>query len=297
MTTSIISTKIRTPSLESNDVKTISLILDGVPVIISDFIGPTGSTGSTGVTGATGNTGNTGNTGASGATGNTGSVGITGNTGNTGNTGATGNTGNVGPTGNTGATGNTGNTGNTGATGVTGTFANPSTTNLNMGGFNITNTNSISCVTLIQTQPSSISIWSSNTVGISFTANTARLIPITGFTQTVNPNSDFSFNSSTGLITYTGSTTRYFQVSILFSYQALGIASNFTSFISKNGGLTIPNMRTFVSFLLLGQTNYFTSNLFDTIQLATNDTIQLGGLLTSSSTVNYQAATIIINAL
>jgi len=156
----------------------------------------------------------------------------------------------------------------------------------------------MSCTTLVQTQPTSISIWSSNTVGVSFTSGTARTVPITGFTQSVNPNSDFTFNASTGQVTYTGSSTRYFQVSLLFSYQPLGVASTFTSFISKNNSTSVSGMRTVITFLLLGATNYFTSNLFDTLQLATNDTIILGGLLSgTSTTINYQAVTYVINAL
>lgn len=142
---------------------------------------------------------------------------------------------------------------------------------------------------VLQLTPSAISIWSSDNVSISFTANTPKLIPITNFSQSVNPKSDFSYTSSTGECKYTGSTTRYFRVTIQYSYAALAIATTLTNFISKNGSTSISGARTVVTFLLLGQASVFNSFITDIVQLATNDTIQLGGQLATSNNVSYQA--------
>lgn len=261
--------------------------------------GNTGATGSTGASGAqgtpgsTGATGNIGSTGSIGQTGSTGSTGPTGIQGQTGSSGSTGSTGIIGPTGQTGSTGRTGPTGPLGQTGATGAaFPNPATTNLNMGNFAITNISNS-----YQNSPSAISIFSTATVSVSFSANTARLVPITGFSQSINANSDFSFVASTGQITYTGSATRYFAINIFYSYLSLGLASTFTDFISINSNLTPTRNRVVASFVLLGQTSYYAANLFDIIQLTTGSTIQLGGILTSSNNVSYQSVSYIINSL
>lgn len=161
---------------------------------------------------------------------------------------------------------------------------NSMTGNLNMG------TNSINnAVTVYQSTPSCISIWSSDVVGVSFTANTPKVIAITGFSQSINPNSDFTFTSTTGQIQYTGSTSRYFRVTIQYSYAALALAATMTQYISKNGSTTINGARTVVTFILLGQLSVFNSMVTDIVQLNTNDTIQLGGELSSSNSVNIQA--------
>ena len=146
--------------------------------------GPQGPTGAAGMTGATGPTGPAGATGATGAmgpqgvAGATGPMGPQGPAGPIGATGATGATGLTGPQGAVGATGPQGPAGATGATGAAGQgvpaggtanqvlakidgtnyntqWVTPSggadnlgnhtaTTNLNMGGNNITNANTIS---------------------------------------------------------------------------------------------------------------------------------------------------------
>lgn len=140
-----------------------------------------------------------------------------------------------------------------------------------------------------QTLPSCLSIGSSDNVSTSFTSNTPKLISITGFSQTLNANNDFSFNSITGECKYTGSITRPFRVTIQYSYAALALASTMTNFISKNSSTTIPANRTVITFLLLGQASVFNSYISTNISLATNDTIILGGQLSTNNSVNIQA--------
>lgn len=140
-----------------------------------------------------------------------------------------------------------------------------------------------------QTNPSCLSIGSSDNVSTSFTANTPQLIPITGFTQSLNANSDFLFNSSNGECKYTGSVTRPFRVTIQYSYVALTLATTLTNFISKNSSVTIPISRSVVSFILGGQSNIFKSSISSNIILSTNDTIILGGNLDTSNSVSFQA--------
>ena len=82
--------------------------------------GTVGATGATGATGIQGQPGTTGATGPQGSTGNAGGPGDQGSTGATGYTGATGATGATGLQGGTGATGPSGTGGTTGATGATG---------------------------------------------------------------------------------------------------------------------------------------------------------------------------------
>jgi hypothetical protein len=164
--------------------------------------------------------------------------------------------------------------------------------NLNMGSNNIVSVNNVSQLT-----PSALSIYTSASSGISLTANTPQVISLGSFSQTVNPNSDFSFNSSTGQCTYTGSATRYFKVTCYFCVQALAIASTHTNYLSKNGSTSISGQRIVNTFLLLGAVNTNSHSISDIIQMATNDIIQLGGESSTTSTVTYSNISYSINAL
>jgi hypothetical protein len=106
--------------------------------------GPTGPTGATGVAGTNGATGVAGTNGATGATGVAGTNGATGVAGTNGATGATGVAGTNGATGATGVAGTNGATGLTGNIGATGTFSGTLTSNVDGGGFNISNVSSVS---------------------------------------------------------------------------------------------------------------------------------------------------------
>lgn len=156
------------------------------------------------------------------------------------------------------------------------------TGDLNLGTHNIVNIGNIT-----QSSPSCIGIYTSASTAISFTANTPKVVSLASFSQSINPNSDFSFNSSTGECKYTGTPTKYFRVSVNFSCTALAVASTQTNYISKNGSTSISAQRSVNSYLLLGQTNIDSYSLSDVIQLATNDTIQLGSQLSTTNNVTF----------
>lgn len=156
------------------------------------------------------------------------------------------------------------------------------TGDLNLGSHDL-----VAVRTLYQSTPSCIGIWTSVSSAISFTANTPKLISLASFGQTVNANSDFSYNSSTGECKYTGTSSRYFRVSVGWSSTALAVASTQTNYISKNGSLTISGQRVINSYLLLGQANIDSYSLSDVIQLSTNDTIQLGSQLSTTNSITF----------
>jgi len=164
--------------------------------------------------------------------------------------------------------------------------------NLNMNTHSINN-----CVTLFQSSPSCISIWSSDTKSTSYTANTPEVVVMTGFSQSINPVSDFSYTSTTGECKYIGSVARPFKVTIEYSYTALAVASTQTLYISKNGSTTISGKRKVNSFLLLGAANVVSNTISDIVSLATNNTIQLGGQLSTNNSVSYQAVSYVIEAI
>jgi hypothetical protein len=164
--------------------------------------------------------------------------------------------------------------------------------NLNMGSNNITNINNLS-----QSSPSALSIYTSASSSISFTVSTPQVVSLGSFSQTVNPNSDFSFNSSSGQCTYSGSSTRYFRITVCYSIAALAVASTHTNYLSKNGSTSISGQRVVNTFLLSGQTNTNAYTISDIVQLANNDTIQLGGESSTSSNVTYSNISYSINAL
>jgi hypothetical protein len=122
--------------------------------------------------GATGLTGATGNIGATGLTGATGNIGATGVAGTNGATGASGIQGEIG------ATGVAGTNGATGLTGATGTFSGTLTSNVDGGGFNISNVSSVSTTGFVSAI-GNINAGNVIATGISGTLSTAAQTNIT----------------------------------------------------------------------------------------------------------------------
>lgn len=154
---------------------------------------------------------------------------------------------------------------------------------LNMGANKITNIR-----TLYQSIPSAISVTNSSSGSISFTANTPQVVSLSGFSQNSNPGSDFTLDTSTGKITYNGSTTRWFQVSSNYAVSTLVPISTqtLTMFLSKNSSTSISGPRNVHSFIaLLGLAYTYSESLQNVIQLAQNDTIQLAGNYTATAGV------------
>jgi hypothetical protein len=131
-------------------------------------------------------------------------------------------------------------------------------------------------------------IWSSDNVGVSMTANTVRLIPITGFAESVDLNSDFTPTTTTGLVTYTGSATKWFNVCCHYSLlnESPVSTQTFQAYISKNGSTTINGPRSIATFALT-TVQYVSKSFRNIVQLATNDTVQLGGVYSATATLNF----------
>jgi hypothetical protein len=148
---------------------------------LQSFVGATGPTGATGNIGATGTAGTNGATGASGIQGNigaTGASGIQGEIGATGVAGTNGATGASGIQGEIGATGVAGTNGATGLTGATGTFSGTLTSNVDGGGFNISNVSSVSTTGFVSAT-GNINAGNVIATGISGTLSTAAQTNIT----------------------------------------------------------------------------------------------------------------------
>lgn len=159
-------------------------------------VGAQGSAGTNGTGGTLGPQGAVGPTGGTGGTGPVGAQGPAGWQGAVGNAGAPGGLGAQGPMGSQGAIsaiGPQGTAGATGATGATGTFANPSTTNLDMGTHAISNVTTLNAKTAdnLVTGPTSATsghlVQFSGTTGrvlASAGASLSSYLPLTGGTLT-----------------------------------------------------------------------------------------------------------------
>jgi hypothetical protein len=123
----------------------------------------------------------------------------------------------------------------------------------------------------------SSSAWSNDSVGITFTANTPRLVPVTGFTQSVNTSSGWAVETSTGKHTYTGH-NRTVRISINYSVTKPIVLTTqtLTTFLSKNGGTTINGKRMATTFVLSGLGETDDHCLSAVVQVASGDTLQLG---------------------
>lgn len=134
-----------------------------------------------------------------------------------------------------------------------------------------------------------ISIYNGGTstmTSIPFTANTARLISVSGFTT--NLNTDFSLNASTGQVTYTGSATKNFDIQINFSVRtliSLIVTQTFTLWVSKNGSLTSVLPTSIQDFAINGFTYTFSSVLSFSTSLSTGNTLQLAGMYTATANI------------
>ncbi len=139
---------------------------------------------------------------------------------------------------------------------------------------------------LNQSNPSYLSILSTSSTNISFTANVSRAIDLPVFSG--SSSSDFIFNSN-GKITYSGS-TRWFQVSVNYSVTSLVPLSvqTLTTYVSKNASTVITGPRNIHSFILVVGLNYVYSETINTIiQLSNTNSLQLFGNYTSSAGVTF----------
>jgi hypothetical protein len=131
---------------------------------------------------------------------------------------------------------------------------------------------------ITQAIPSIIEILLSGSAGaIAF--NTSTFVPVAHtsgtFTLRANPNLDFTFDSTTGLITYNGTYAQFFRCSCTFTVSdPAGI--DLIYMLSKNGGIGSS------SYLSTGTTSggtliSFPVNISRIIQLQPGSTLQLYG--------------------
>lgn len=173
---------------------------------------------------------------------------------------------------------------------VGGTMTGP----INMGGQAITNTSSI-----VQSAPSGVSASTSASSSINMTANTGRTVPLGSFTVTSNPASDFTFDTTTGKATYTGSATRRFRVDMMYSITTIVplTTQTLSVFISKNSSATLAGSRNVWTFIALGTVVTLPCCVSDTVQLATNDTVQLAALYTATAGVTFRDISVAISQI
>ncbi len=127
----------------------------------------------------------------------------------------------------------------------------------------------------------------------SFTANTNRLT--TPGSATAGTLVDMT-HASTGVLTYTGTRTRTFDVKVSITFTSGPSGSNMIFFISKNSSTTISTTQCEQRIQITGgnNANQMCLTLQDQIDLATNDTIQLAGtsaLTTSAVVYNFVSMT------
>lgn len=167
---------------------------------------------------------------------------------------------------------------------------------LNMGSQTITAATTIACSRVLASAPSCYSAYNQPIAAISYTAATAKLIDLGTFSVLNNPASEFASTAATGKVTYSGSATRYFRVTINFSLLPVAGARTLTFWVSKNGSLTqvAPSVRNFTTLSDIAYTPASVSAIY---QLATNDTVQLAGLYSNTENVSMYDAQYIVEPM
>lgn len=131
--------------------------------------------------------------------------------------------------------------------------------------------------------PSCMSAFS-NGGSLSFTGGTARLIPFV-YNATLNPASDLTVTTSSGLVTYSGTATRYFRVCVEFAMQPLNVSGQgIQFFISLNSSLTVTEAQTWNFYAISGATlDYLPNSIERILQLSTGNTVQFAGILNGTT--------------
>lgn len=151
---------------------------------------------------------------------------------------------------------------------------------------------------VMSTSTSSVSsAWSSDNVSSTFTANTPKLINVTGFTQSLNTGSEWTVDTTTGRHTYNGGIARPFRVTINYSNSKLAplLTQEFTVFISKNGSTTINGKRTTETFSVTTILDREGHCISACVSMAPGDYIQLAGQYTATSSISIRDVSYDIN--
>jgi hypothetical protein len=110
---------------------------------------------------------------------------------------------------------------------------------------------------------------------VAFTVSTNKLVDIPGFSAELNPASEWAVTTTTGKCTYTGATTKYFKIDILFNIAPTTTSQTFLGYVAKNG-----NVATNPDYVLTNTGNipggtFMVVSAKTAVQMATNDTVQL----------------------
>lgn len=145
---------------------------------------------------------------------------------------------------------------------------------------------------VIQSTPSYCSIYNTAATALSMVATTTRTLPMVYILN--SQSSDFTATLATGIITYTGTSTKLFRISASICWTETGASQTIQLGISKNSSLTFQAR---VQCGVFGNTSeVITESLNDIYSLATNDTITLIGNLSNGATasITYQYCNICI---
>lgn len=174
------------------------------------------------------------------------------------------------------------------------------TGDISMAGHDITSVRGVTATGLVNAArvlAASSSFFSGYTSGgflVSYTANTPKLVGTTTLTELFDPIAEFTPTVGTGRVEYTGVTTRYWNVRILFNIlPPAATAQTFTAWISKNGSTTqvAPRAMNITTATPLGYLPYEVQNVY---QLAQNDNVQLAAQYTATANVNVFDIQVII---
>lgn len=154
---------------------------------------------------------------------------------------------------------------------------------LAMSSNNITGSGTVGCSGVLATAPSAFSAFASGATSISFTGGTTKLIALT-FAQSVNAASDFTLTTASGLVTYNGTTTRWFKVHIDFSLVPVSSSLQLQLWVTQAGSPTPVDYINWNFYTNATVTFDYQPGSFERIvQLAQNNTIQFAGLMSGGS--------------
>lgn len=126
-------------------------------------------------------------------------------------------------------------------------------------------------------------------VSVAFVQNVEQVISIPGW-STVTNTGEFSFDTTTGEATYTGSTTRYYDITIGYCLTKAIVSSlnTFLAFIAINGVFVNPSPFSTETFVSGGDQVQNPRSLTWTVQLTTGTRIQLGGRYNDTNNITIQ---------
>jgi len=145
--------------------------------------------------------------------------------------------------------------------------------------------NTVNCTKINSTTPSLFWGYTSGGFAVSFTAATAKLVDTGTLTEIQDAAGEFTPTVATGRVEYTGATTRYFNVRIIFNVLGNASSNTYTAWVSKNGSLTQVAARNY-NFTTATPAGYLPFEVFGVYQLSTGDTIQLAALYSATASVN-----------